>query len=107
MYDIIALNNKLSTELKEIARDLNIPKYEALKKQELIYKILDFQALNPAPEDIKVEEPRKVRIFRSRRKKDIPNKCNHCPNIPKMEGRKINRMQSALRIRIKFELVVA
>lgn len=47
MYDIIELNNKLVNELKEIAKDLNIPKYEALKKQELIYKILDYQAINP------------------------------------------------------------
>jgi transcription termination factor Rho len=47
MYDIIELNNKLVGELKEIAKNLNIPKYEALKKQELIYKILDHQAINP------------------------------------------------------------
>ncbi|MES2285446.1 MAG: transcription termination factor Rho [Bacteroidota bacterium] len=47
MYDIIELNNKLVGELKEIAKSLNLPKYEALKKQELIYKILDHQAINP------------------------------------------------------------
>jgi transcription termination factor Rho len=48
MYDIIELNNKLVGELKEIAKSLNVPKYDALKKQELIYKILDHQAINPA-----------------------------------------------------------
>jgi transcription termination factor Rho len=47
MYDIIDLNTKLVGELKEIAKNLNIPKYEALKKQELIYKILDQQAITP------------------------------------------------------------
>ncbi|MES2591313.1 MAG: transcription termination factor Rho [Bacteroidota bacterium] len=47
MYDIIELNNKLVGELKEIAKTMNIPKHEALKKQELIYKILDHQAINP------------------------------------------------------------
>jgi len=47
MYDILDLNNKLVGELKEIAKNLNIPKYELLKKQELIYKILDQQAINP------------------------------------------------------------
>ncbi|HEX8516580.1 MAG TPA: transcription termination factor Rho [Bacteroidia bacterium] len=47
MYDIIELNSKLVGELKEIAKNLNIPKYEALKKQELVYKILDHQAINP------------------------------------------------------------
>ena len=41
MYDIIELNNKLVGELRDIAKSLNIQKFEALKKQELIYKILD------------------------------------------------------------------
>ncbi len=48
MYDIIELNGKLVAELKEIAKDLNIDKYEGLKKQDLIYQILDHQALNPS-----------------------------------------------------------
>src|SRR4051812_6821795 len=47
MYDIAQLNDKLVSELKEIARQLSIPNYESLKKQELVYKILDFQAANP------------------------------------------------------------
>lgn len=72
MYDIIELNNKLVGELKEIAKNLHIPKYEALKKQELIYKILDHQAINPPANPEKnttthTEEhhtlrPRKVRL---------------------------------------------
>ncbi len=48
MYDIIELNGKLLTELKDIAKTLDIPKINNLKKQDLIYKILDHQALNPA-----------------------------------------------------------
>src|ERR1051326_1232354 len=51
MYDIIELNGKLLGELKEIAKKLNIPKTEGLRQQELIYKILDHQALNPAKEE--------------------------------------------------------
>lgn len=47
MYDIIELNGKLLTELREIAKALNITKINNLKKQDLIYKILDQQALNP------------------------------------------------------------
>lgn len=45
MYDILELNNKLVGELKEIARELNIEKYDTLRKQDLIYKILDQQAI--------------------------------------------------------------
>lgn len=78
MYDIIELNNKLVGDLKEIAKKLNIPKYEALKKQELIYKILDQQAINPSDnsspvsstedtkqlktDDGKILRPRKPRV---------------------------------------------
>jgi transcription termination factor Rho len=58
MYDIIELNNKLVGELREIAKNLHIPKFEALKKQELIYKILDQQAINPpAPKEEKSAAP--------------------------------------------------
>src|ERR1051326_1846980 len=51
MYDIIELNGKLLGELRDIAKKLNIPKTEGLRKQELVYKILDHQALNPAGKD--------------------------------------------------------
>jgi len=48
MYDILELNDKLVSELKEIARLMSIPDYDEFRKQELIYKILDQQALNPS-----------------------------------------------------------
>ncbi|MEA3476814.1 MAG: transcription termination factor Rho [Bacteroidota bacterium] len=48
MYDIIELNGKLVSELREIAKGLKIPKFDKLLKQDLIYKILDHQALNPS-----------------------------------------------------------
>jgi transcription termination factor Rho len=47
MFDILQLNEKLLPELKEIAKKLQIDNYENLKKQDLVYKILDHQALNP------------------------------------------------------------
>ena len=45
MYDILELNQKLVSELREIAKNLNIKKPEFFKKQDLIYKILDTQAI--------------------------------------------------------------
>jgi len=45
MYDILELNKKLVPELKDIAKELNIKKIESFKKQDLIYKILDQQAI--------------------------------------------------------------
>ncbi|MCT4602737.1 MAG: transcription termination factor Rho, partial [Marinifilum sp.] len=45
MYDILELNKKLVPELREIAKELKIKKIESFKKQDLIYKILDQQAI--------------------------------------------------------------
>lgn len=45
MYDILELNKKLVSELREIANELNIRKPDKYKKQDLVYKILDTQAI--------------------------------------------------------------
>ena len=45
MYDILQLNEMLVPELKEIAEKLNIDGFKKLTKQDLVYKILDEQAL--------------------------------------------------------------
>ncbi|MEQ1746323.1 MAG: Rho termination factor N-terminal domain-containing protein, partial [Saprospiraceae bacterium] len=45
MYDILQLNDMLVTELKEVAAKLGIKGYHKFAKQEIIYKILDEQAL--------------------------------------------------------------
>jgi transcription termination factor Rho len=45
MYDILELNKKLLQELREIAKELDIKRVESLKKQDLVYKILDQQAI--------------------------------------------------------------
>lgn len=45
MFDILQLNDMLVPELKELAEQLGLKGYKRLNKQELIYKILDEQAL--------------------------------------------------------------
>ena len=45
MYDILQLNEKLLAELRDIANRLNIKGANRLSKQDLIYRILDEQAL--------------------------------------------------------------
>ncbi len=45
MYDILQLNDMLVPELKEVAGQLGIKGYHKLTKQDIIYKILDEQAL--------------------------------------------------------------
>src|SRR5512145_2637302 len=46
MYDILELSEMLVPELREIAKQLKIKRAELLKKQDLIYKILDQQAID-------------------------------------------------------------
>ena len=55
MYDILELNDKLLADLRQIAKTLNIKRVESYKKQELIYKILDQQALVAAQSEPVVE----------------------------------------------------
>ena len=44
-YNIIELNDKLTAELRELAKELGIKRPDSYKKEELIYKILDEQAI--------------------------------------------------------------
>ena len=63
MIDIHTLNKKLLQELKDIAKELGVPRYQKLKKQELVYEILDVQAKQLSVEK-KSEE-----IIKQKRKK--------------------------------------
>jgi transcription termination factor Rho len=47
MYNIEELDLKLLSELREIAEKLEVPNFKKLAKGDLVYKILDHQALNP------------------------------------------------------------
>jgi len=71
MYDILELNKKLLPELKEIAKELDIKKAEALKKQDLIYRILDQQAINASLEDKNKGKERKPEVKKERPEKII------------------------------------
>ena len=62
MYNIIQLNDKNLSELQAIAQELGIKKTDSLKKEELVYKILDEQAIAGATKKVaadKLKEERK------------------------------------------------
>jgi len=59
-YDILQLNDMIVPELQDIAEKLQITDMKKLGKQELVYKILDQQALNGAAA-APAEEPKKKR----------------------------------------------
>ncbi|HZX63039.1 MAG TPA: transcription termination factor Rho [Bacteroidales bacterium] len=69
MYDILSLDSKELDEIKEIAKQLNISKPDKFTKQELIYKILDQQALNPSQELLDKEKKTVKKEFRPRRQR--------------------------------------
>ncbi|WP_299115081.1 transcription termination factor Rho [uncultured Winogradskyella sp.] len=48
MFEISQLKAKKLPELQEIAKQLKVPKYRSLKKLDLVYQILDYQAANPS-----------------------------------------------------------
>ena len=87
MFEISQLKEKKLSDLQEIAQKLNVPKYRALKKLDLVYQILDYQAANPdavkqeitkkeapskAPQE-KKPRPRRERVQKSPAAK-APNK---------------------------------
>ena len=78
MYNIIQLNDKSLSELQAIAQELGIKKTDTLKKEELVYKILDEQAIAGATKKVaadKLKEERKVekKCTRSTSKKNAGN----------------------------------
>ncbi len=116
MYDIIELNNKKVEELKEIAKQLEVKGFNKLKKQDLVYQILDHQAVKPlspikteskAPEKEpakprKAKEPAKrpERAERTERRKPAQKKPdNSAPDTkkdsrPKSDDRADNKSNS-------------
>lgn len=63
MYNIEELNLRLISELREIAKSLKVNNYDQLPKEELVYKILDRQAITPEASlpQKKIELPKETR----------------------------------------------
>jgi transcription termination factor Rho len=65
MYNIEELKIRLLSELKEIAEEMGVKNFKSLKKDELVYAILDQQAITPEkalpkkkPTKVESEEPK-------------------------------------------------
>jgi transcription termination factor Rho len=69
MYDILQLNDMLVPELLDIAEQLKIPNARKLDKQELVYKILDRQAVVASEKKVAggnpEEKPKRKRIIKA------------------------------------------
>jgi len=66
MYDILQLNDMLVPELLDIAEQLKFTGAKKLDKQELVYKILDKQALtNDGKAEANDDKPKRKRIIKT------------------------------------------
>jgi transcription termination factor Rho len=112
MFDILQLNDMLVPELRELAESLGVQGYKRLNKQDLIYKILDHQAVSgdsgtaPAekskskessssrqkPQNGASEEkgkaPKQTRQRRSRKKTEDDDSGKEQPATPESEVKK-------------------
>jgi transcription termination factor Rho len=70
MYDILQLNDMLVPELLDIAEKLDVPNAKKLSKQDLIYKILDKQAVMASEGNPANGEEKKTRKKKAATKKD-------------------------------------
>jgi transcription termination factor Rho len=102
MYDIVELNNKLVADLRQIAEELNIPKTEKLLKKDLIYKILDHQALNPTPDMLEKEVvKKKAQPSKPQPKKEQPKKAENTEPKAKTEDTKSGQERTEKRRNIR------
>ena len=75
MYNIIQLSNKDLGELQEIANEMGLKGIKSLERQDLIYRILDEQAIAGAQKKVATEEGKNERRQRNRiNKKEVANK---------------------------------
>ncbi|MEI6947525.1 transcription termination factor Rho [Paraflavisolibacter sp. H34] len=65
MYDILQLNDMIVPELLDIAEQLDIDNAKKLDKQELIYKILDKQAVRASEGKVTGDKPKRKRIVKA------------------------------------------
>ncbi|MBF0576790.1 transcription termination factor Rho [Dysgonomonas sp. GY617] len=83
IYNILELNEKLTTELRTLAKELGIKRPDAYKKDELIYKILDEQAIieakNKNSESYKAENKQSEKKNTEAPAKTKPNKAAPAP----------------------------
>ena len=88
MYNITDLENMPDAELRKAAEDLGIKKINLEQRQELVYNILDQQAINKAAEDAqKPVKPRRGRRPNAEKAAEAAAQTDEKP-APKKRGRK-------------------
>ncbi|MEG1615556.1 MAG: transcription termination factor Rho [Bacteroidales bacterium] len=79
MYNILELNDKLLSDLKQIAKEMGIKKIDSLKKEDLVYRILDQQAIDLAGKKIASDKEKAEKKDPRKRKENAPKKEAKAP----------------------------
>ena len=85
-YNILELNEKLLPELQSIADELGIKKISSLKKEELVYRILDEQAISYAGQQAEKEKEKEAKKAEKQTKAKKPSKTA-AAKAPKAESK--------------------
>jgi len=102
MYDILQLNEMLMPELRDIAEKLNIENFKRLAKQDIIYKILDEQALSQNPKTATSSKKSEPVVVEAKQQSTKPksvaghkNKNDNPPQVkPAMSAQEENAISS-------------
>ena len=99
MYNIIQLNDKGLSELQQIAKELGLKKTSTLRKEELIYRILDEQAIAGASQKAAVAQSNdesKEKQPRKRSRINVKKEGNKVYTATKDNAQKIDNPQIPL-----------
>ena len=99
MYNIIQLNDKNLSELQQIAKELGLKKVDSLKKEELVYRILDEQAIVGATKKVAAQqnnEERKEGQLRKRSRISIKKEGDKVYTATKDKAQKLEANTPAL-----------
>ena len=92
MFDIIELNGKKVAELRQIATKLGISRTDKLKKQDLVYSILDEQAAQPSKQQKATSGSKESSGSRPRRGRG--KEANAAQSDDKSEGDNVKRKRA-------------
>lgn len=96
MYDILQLNEMLVPELRDIAEKLDIKSYKKLTKQDLIYKILDYQAIAGGDAKPKKTTSKKAAVESSGEEKPRRKRKRKVETVPDVAPKKSFSEESVL-----------
>lgn len=96
MYNILQLNDMLVPELKEIAENLNIEGAKKLSKTDLIYKILDAQALSKESKPASAPKNNK-----DNREKNVRQQPSGGANPREQDNKQKNQANTNLKVKMR------